>query len=138
MYIVPCYLIYLAISVIVTIWVARALHNCGRIFLVDAFDGRKPLADSVNDLLVVGFYLINVGYVTLALKSAEDPVTLRQAIEVLSGKLGLVVLILGLMHFFNLFVFSRIRKRSLRDQQALYPPAFYMPPNPPGMQMESR
>ena len=134
----PSYLIYLAISVIVTIWVARTLHNRGRVFLVDAFEGREPLADSVNDLLVVGFYLINVGYVTLALKSVENPVTLRQAIEMLSDKLGLVLLVLGLMHFFNLFVFSRIRKRGLRNQQPPYPPAFYMPPNPPGMQTESR
>jgi hypothetical protein len=75
MYVVPSYIIYFAISVIVTIGVARTRHNGGRVFLVDAFDGRKPLADSVNDLLVVGFYLINVGYVTLALKSAENPVT---------------------------------------------------------------
>ena len=137
MYIVPSYFIYLAISVIVTIWVARTLHNRGRVFLVDAFEGREPLADSVNDLLVAGFYLINVGYVTLALRSAENPVTLRQAIEMLSDKLGLVLLVLGLMHFFNLFVFSRIRKRGLRNQPP-YPPAFYMPPNPPGIPTEAR
>src|SRR6185295_15719152 len=65
---ISTYLIYLAISVALTIWVARTLHKNGRVFLVDVFHGNDALADSVNHLLVVGFYLINFGYVTLALK----------------------------------------------------------------------
>src|SRR6476660_1665021 len=57
------YLLYLPISVAMTIWVARTLHKNGRIFLVDNFQGNEPLADSVDHLLVVGFYLVNVGFV---------------------------------------------------------------------------
>jgi hypothetical protein len=52
--IVWTYLIYLAISIALTVWVAKTLHKNGRIFLVDAFGGNEPLADSVNHLLVVG------------------------------------------------------------------------------------
>lgn len=55
------YLAYVVISVAMTVWVARTLHRNGRIFLVDSFHGNEKLADSVNHLLVVGFYLINVG-----------------------------------------------------------------------------
>ena len=121
MYIVWSYFAYLAISLGVTIWVARTLHKNGRIFLVDAFHGNAELADSVNHLLVVGFYLINVGYVTLALRTTAVITNLREAIELLSDKVGLVLLILGLMHFFNLFLFSRMRKRS---QAAFEPPPF--------------
>ena len=80
--------------------------------MVDAFHGNTELADSVNHLLVVGFYLINIGYVTLALRATETLNTLRSAIELVSDKVGLVLLVLGFMHFFNLFVFSRIRKRA--------------------------
>jgi hypothetical protein len=112
MYIVGCYVIYLLISLAVTIWVARTLHKNGRVFLVDAFHGNAELADSVNHLLVVGFYLINIGYVTLALRTSGNLDTLRAAIELVSDKIGLVLLVLGGMHFFNLFVFSRLRKRS--------------------------
>ena len=67
-YTVYAYVIYLVVSVVLTIWVARTLFKNGRIFLVDAFHGNEKMADSVNHLLVVGFYLINIGYVTLALK----------------------------------------------------------------------
>jgi hypothetical protein len=112
-YVVGSYLMYLVASVALTVWVARTLHQNGRIFLVDAFGGNGPLADSVNHLLVVGFYLINIGYVTLALKYGEKPSDLQTAIEFFSTKIGLVLLVLGAMHFFNLSVFSRLRRRGL-------------------------
>ena len=112
MYIIGAYISYLAISLAVTIWIARTLHKNGRIFLVDAFRGNAELADSVNHLLVVGFYLINIGYVSLALKASENLITLRGAIELVSDKIGVVLLVLGFMHFFNLFVFSRMRKNA--------------------------
>ena len=104
---------YLAISISLTIWVAKTLHKNGRIFLVDSFLGNEKLADSVNHLLVVGFYLINIGYVSLALKEGLKPLNLTQVVEFLSQKIGMVLLVLGGMHFFNLFVFSKMRKRAL-------------------------
>ena len=110
--IVTTYIVYLLISIAVTIWVAHTLYKRGAIFLVDAFHGNAELAASVNHLLVVGFYLINIGYVSLALKTAETITTSRTAIELLSDKIGMVLLILGGMHFFNLFVLSRIRRNS--------------------------
>src|SRR5258707_1886576 len=113
--------VYLAISLTVPVWVARTLHRRGRIFLVDAFHGQEELADSVNHLMVVGFYLINVGYVAFALKTTENPGNLRQAIELVSDKIGLVLLVLGLMHFFNLVIFSRVRKHA---QEISAPPPF--------------
>lgn len=122
--IVATYLAYLLLSVALTVWVARTLHQRGGIFLIDAFHGNKELADSVNHLLVVGFYLINIGFVSLALKTAAIINTSRAAIELLSDKMGMVLLILGGMHFFNLYVFSRIR-RSARG------PRTPIVPNPP-------
>ena len=107
------HLLYLAISIITTVWVAHTLHKHGRIFLVDAFHGNEKLADSVNHLLVVGFYLINIGYVSLALKYGDKATSLQELLEVLSTKVGAVLLILGGMHFFNLYVFSKMRKRAL-------------------------
>ena len=113
-YSVWTYLVYLPVSVALTVWVARTLHRNGRIFLVEAFGGNEKLADSVNHLLVVGFYLINIGYVTLALKLklGANVQNLQSAIEFLSTKVGLVLIVLGLMHFLNLYLFGRMRRRS--------------------------
>jgi len=110
------YLAYLTISVALTVWVARTLHKNGRIFLVDSFHGNEGLADSVNHLLVVGFYLVNIGCVTLALKYGGTPENAQTALEVLSTKVGWVLLILGVMHFFNLLVFSKMRKRAIGER----------------------
>lgn len=112
MYVVACYFSYLAISIALTIWVARTLHKNGRVFLVDAFHGNTELADSVNHLLVVGFYLINIGYIALALKTTQALDNFRQVIELESVKLGVVLLILGAMHFFNILVFAKMRHRT--------------------------
>ena len=79
MYIVGSYAVYLAISLLVTVWVARTLHKNGRVFLVEAFHGNEELADSVNHLLVVGFYLVNLGYVALALRTGAALLTPREA-----------------------------------------------------------
>jgi hypothetical protein len=112
-YVIWMYLLYAGVSIALTMWVAQTLHKNGRVFLVDAFHGNEVLADSVNHLLVVGFYLINVGYVTLALKYGDKPTNLQEAIEFLSTKVGLVLVVLGAMHFFNLYVLSRSRRRAL-------------------------
>jgi hypothetical protein len=129
MFIEASYFAYLAISVTVTVWVARTLHRRGRVFLVDAFGGNTELADSVNHLLVVGFYLINVGYVALALRTYDNPAALRGSIELVADKTGMVLLVLGAMHFFNLFVFSRIRRRIQDSGVPPLPPDALMAPH---------
>ncbi|HEX5052289.1 MAG TPA: hypothetical protein VFZ65_10985 [Planctomycetota bacterium] len=125
------YVAYVLISVALTVWVARTLHHNGRPFLIDVFTDRTDLADSVNHLLVVGFYLINFGYMSLALKLAEPVATATGGVEALSYKVGLVLVVLGGMHFFNLFVFSRIRasKRITRAPRPV-PPDAMLPPLP--------
>ena len=110
------YALYLGIALPLTIWVARSLFRNGRQFLVECFHGDEGLADGVNHLLVVGFYLINFGFVALYLKTTEDVVAVRGVFEALSGKIGVVLLVLGAMHFFNLFVFTRMRRRSVLNQ----------------------
>lgn len=108
---VVTYLLYLAMSAALTVWVGRTLHKNGRIFLVDVFKD-EVLADSVNHLLLVGFYLINFGYVTMALQLERAVSDARTSIEALSTKVGCVLLVLGAMHFLNLYVFSRMRRRA--------------------------
>ena len=116
---VAAYLLYLPVSVAMTIWVARTLHKNGRVFLVQAFHGREDMADSVNHLLVVGFYLINVGFITAALRYGDKPRDFQEMIEFLSWKLGVVLLVLGGMHFFNIFNFDKMRKKGTRSEAAL-------------------
>lgn len=117
MIILITYFAYLLISIALTIWVAETLFRNGRIFLVEVFSGNAALADSVNRLLVVGFYLLNFGYVALALKIEGEIGSYRVGLEALAGKLGVVMLILGGMHFLNLIIFSTVRSSHLADKK---------------------
>lgn len=105
------YIVYTIVSVALTVWVAKTLHKNGRVFLLEAFRGDEERADAVNHLLVVGFYLINIGFVLLFLKMGVKPVGVVGAIEYCATKLGFVMLVLGGMHFFNMYNFDKMRKK---------------------------
>ena len=127
--VVISYLVYVAVSVGLTVWVARTLHRNGRVFLVDAFHGNEHMADSVNHLLVVGFYLVNVGFIALALKYGEKPADVQGAVEFLSTKVGVVLVVLGAMHFFNMFNFDKLRRKSrARDADGVMDRGEELPP----------
>lgn len=110
---VSTYLTYLGLSVILTVWVGHTLHKNGRPFLVHAFEGNVLLADSINNLLLVGFYLVNFGFVSFALKTRAPVDDLQQSIELLSVKMGLVLFVLGAMHFFNMRMLHKLGRRAM-------------------------
>ncbi len=105
------YLLYLGISIGITIWVARTLSRNGKVFLVQCFGQNGELADSTNHLLVVGFYLVNIGFITLTLSIGAEPTTMPEAIRFLSSKVGLAVLVVGGMHFFNMSAIAHFGRK---------------------------
>jgi hypothetical protein len=119
--IVIAYVIYLVVSIALTVWVARTLSRNGRVFLADVLHGNEKLADAVNHLLVVGFYLVNLGFVALYLSGDDTIEDARGVFEALSTKLGVVLLVLGVMHLGNVYVLNRIRRRGLLEREQVPP-----------------
>lgn len=105
------YILYLAITLAITIWVARTLSKNGVVFLIQCFGQNETLARSTNHLLVVGFYLVNIGFITLTLSLGNEPTTVTGAIRFLSGKVGLAVIVLGAMHFFNMGAIAQFGRK---------------------------
>ncbi len=105
------YALYLIIALAITVWVARTLSKNGIVFLVQCFGQNEELARSTNHLLVVGFYLINIGFITLTLSYAGEPQTVSGAMRFLAGKVGLAVMVLGGMHFFNMAMIARFGRK---------------------------
>ena len=110
------YLIYVAITVPLTIYVARTLHRHGAAFLRQVFVGREGLADAVNHLLVVGFYLLNLGYVALLMSTDTEVDGGAEVMELVSRKVGIVSVILGVVHLANVYVFNRYRRNAELQQ----------------------
>jgi len=114
---VVMYFVYLALSIALTVWVGRTLSRNGKVFLEDAFADER-LAGSVNHLLVVGFYLLNLGYVSVAMRDSDNISDSSIVMEQLSRKVGLVLLVLGVIHFFNLYALSRVFRHCRRPQSS--------------------
>ncbi|MEM7667186.1 MAG: hypothetical protein AAF250_15120 [Pseudomonadota bacterium] len=111
MYAVSAYLTYLLISVGLTVWVARTLSKNGFVFLTECFGHDQLLAASTNHLLVVGFYLVNLGWILLTLRFGTPPESAVETIRFLSSKIGIVVVALGLMHFFNMNAIAKFGRK---------------------------
>lgn len=105
------YALYLIITIGITVWVARTLSANGIVFLVQCFGQNAELARSTNHLLVVGFYLVNIGFITLTLSLGSEPTTMTEAIRFLSSKVGLAVIVLGAMHFFNMGAIAQFGRK---------------------------
>lgn len=103
------YLVYIAISVVITVFVSNALRKYGKVFLIDGFGGNVDLATSVIDLLVMGFYLFSLGFVLLRMNIEATISGLEDAIVYLSSSLGLILLILGIAHTLNMFLIHKFR-----------------------------
>lgn len=98
---------YIFLAIVSTIWVARVLSVNGRVFLISAANGDEKIANAINQLLVVGFYLINVGYALFALRNGFDPDSTAEAVRQVATRLGSLYIILGVLHFCNIFVLNR-------------------------------
>ncbi len=106
------YVLYGSAAIGLTVWLARTLFRNGAIFLEDVFEDRPGLAEAVNRLLVVGFYMLNLGYAFLIFRSQVRPTDAVAGVELLVNKLGVLLVSLGVIHFMNLLVFWRIRRRT--------------------------
>jgi len=116
---ITSYTAYLVITISITIWVAHTLFKNGKTFLIDIFHKNEKLADSVNHLLIVGFYLINIGYTITSLKILGNIDSTQVLIEKLSIKIGFILLVLGGMHFLNLMIFFKLRNKAMKQSNAL-------------------
>lgn len=116
------YLVYMAVAVGLTYWLARTLFRAGGVFLESVFEGRRELGDAVNRLLVTGFYMLNLGY-ALYLVRSEPQSNAFEAMQFLVNRFAVLLVTLGLIHFVNVFVFWRIRSRHEQSTTPIAPQA---------------
>jgi hypothetical protein len=110
--IVTVYILYLIVSIALTIVTATILTRSGKTFLTRVFGGDEALGQALSRLFAVGFYLLNFGFIILAMRSSATVRDTRQAMDLLSVKLGEALLIIGALHLLNVLVLARIGRRS--------------------------
>lgn len=103
------YAIYLLITFFITVRVGWICYKNG-IHYIQAEINDLQLAESINKILLVGYYLFNLGYATLMIYSWNTIYTYPALIESLSSKSAYIVLSLGIMHYCNITIIYLIRK----------------------------
>ena len=102
------YLAYVVLSLALTLWVGRTLNRNGKVFLAFNYQDRPDLVDAISNMLLVGFYLINIGFIAYTLRANTQPLDAAQSIELLSTKIGLIAIVLGMMHFGLMIALQRL------------------------------
>jgi len=112
------YLVYLPVVIFLTWYVAHTLFKNGKVFMMDIFNGREEIALSTNKLFETGFYLLNLGFALLIMEIATEIADSRTMLEILSTKIGGYSIYLGIMLFFNLYLFFRGKRVSKEKAKA--------------------
>ena len=115
------YVLYLAVSICLTVWVGRALHQNGRQFLAEVLTDRA-LAASLSRLLVVGFYLVALGGVALLLQMDVGLASAADVIKAVATKVGLVLLLLGALHLITMLVLNGMRRPTGKEARTTASP----------------
>ena len=130
--IVTTYVAYLPVAILLTFVVARIFFKNSKIFMLDIFSGREDIANSTNRLFETGFYLLSLGYALFRMKinkfdfirtdyqvinGVREQVKQltyghQELFEVLSSKVGMLAVVLGVMVFFLMFMLFRGKKKS--------------------------
>jgi hypothetical protein len=106
------YLIYLPVIIALTWYVAHTLFKNSKVFMLDIFHGKTEIAYATNTLFETGFYLLNLGFALVIMNITAEIFSSRNLLEMLSTKIGGFAIYLGIMLFFNLYMFFRGRKAS--------------------------
>lgn len=103
-------LAYYVISIGLVAGVGQALSRSGQAFLHEALGGGDGAARAASRLLVVAFYLVSLGFVALTAPRWSQVSSAAQALELLSGKIGLLLLVLGALHVVSTMIVARLRR----------------------------
>ncbi len=101
---IVAYIIYLLLMVYIIYWLGRMFHRNGRVFILQMYKGDAASADTTNNILLVAYYLFNMGYAFLKLRSWERIRSPAQMIDLLGGNIGILILILAVTHYFNMLL----------------------------------
>ena len=104
------YIIYLLITYWVTVHVGWIFFKNGRVYILSLLQGDVSIADSINRLLLTGYYLVNLGYAAWMIHLWQPVHNLEEMIETISQMVARILLTLGVLHFINMTVIYFLSK----------------------------
>jgi hypothetical protein len=109
-YNVGAYIIFLTLVIFIIVYVGRYFYTNGRVFIISLFHGNVALADQINKLLLIAYYLFNIGYSFIKVKQWQKISNLEVLFSSLASNVGVLIFILAVTHYFNMLVTYQLSK----------------------------
>jgi len=101
------YFIYLSITILIILKVGKICYENGNIFVSELIPNHADLCQKINQILLLGYYLLNIGYCAMNLISWEKILSINQLIEVIALKTAIIIFIISLMHYTNIIILTK-------------------------------
>lgn len=101
------YIIYLAITTFIIVRVGKICYQNGNIYVAQLIPNHADLCQKTNQILLVGYYLLNIGYCAMTLISWDKISTLHQLIEVIAFKSAIIIAVIAIIHYLNIFILTK-------------------------------
>lgn len=105
------YIIYLGLTSIIILKVGKLCYDNGNIFVSQLIPNHEELCHQINKMLLVGYYLLNLGYCAMTIISWEKIQTINQLIEIIATKSAIIILTIGIMHYINIILLTKYIKK---------------------------
>jgi hypothetical protein len=106
------YLIYGCITIYIIYWVGKLFHRNGRIYILRLFHQNEAVTDTTNNILLIAYYLFNIGYAVAQFSFWEKVSDVETMIATISAKTGVLVTILAVTHYCNLYLIYFLSKKN--------------------------
>ena len=105
------YLIYLGITAIIIIKVGKICYTNGSIYVAQLIPHHKELCLKINQVLLVAYYLFNLGYCAITLIQWKLITKYSELIEVICTKTAIILFLLATLHYLNILIITKQIKK---------------------------
>jgi vacuolar-type H+-ATPase subunit I/STV1 len=109
------YLIYISLTTVITFIVGNSLHKTGKVFLSHLFTKELDVMLTVNNILLIGYYLLNIGFALYTMNNWDKITTVSQLIQDTGYHISIILMTLGIIHYFNitaLLITAKIKNKT--------------------------
>ncbi len=109
-YNVTAYIIYLIITFFVIVFVGKLFYKNGRVFILALMRDDAPATDQLNNILLVAYYLFNIGYAFVKLHLWQKIENLAMLVASIANNISLLIFILASTHYINMMLIWYLSK----------------------------
>jgi len=101
------YLIYLSITILIILRVGKICYKNGNIYVSELIPNHKDVCHKINQVLLLAYYLLNIGYCAMTLISWQKITSPAQLIEIVSVRSAVIIFIISILHYFNIILITK-------------------------------